>query len=49
MPKITTVWHAGDLLLGIYAYKKDPSPLNGIRLIFALIGLTGNLFLPKEK
>lgn len=44
---VTRVWHAVDVGIGIYAVKKQPSILNWVRLLFAIVGLGGNYVLAK--
>ncbi len=46
---LTLVWHIGDVALGVVAMRK-PTKFNTARLIFALVGLAGNLvFAQQEK
>lgn len=45
---VTRVWHAGDVALGLVAMRK-PTPFNIARLIFALVGLIGNIAIERSQ
>lgn len=49
MVPITRAWHIGDVALGILGAKREPSLLNVARLIFAAVGLAGNIVIEREQ
>jgi hypothetical protein len=49
MIPITRAWHIVDVALGIGGTKEEPSLLNVARLIFAVVGLAGNVVIEKQQ
>lgn len=46
---ITRVWHSADVILSGVAVTQKRTPLNIIRLIFALSGLAGNILIERNQ
>lgn len=49
MMPVTRAWHIGDVILGVADFKKKPSWFEVARLIYALVGLAGNIIIEHEQ
>jgi len=49
MVPITRMWHIGDVVLGGMGAKEKHSFLSMARLVFAIIGLAGNIVIEQEQ
>jgi hypothetical protein len=45
---VTFIWHVGDVALGLVGMR-HPTRFNTARLIFALVGLAGNIVIAQQE
>jgi hypothetical protein len=45
---VTFIWHVGDVALGLVGMR-HPTRFNTARLIFALVGLAGNVAIAEQE